>query len=61
VRPDYVIEVRRSVLEEEDGPMLVHGLKGMHERPILVPREAALQPDRERLEQRYASFLHSGG
>jgi putative restriction endonuclease len=61
VRPDYVIEVRRSVLDEEDGPMLVHGLKGMHERPILLPRESSLQPDRDRLEQRYALFLRSGG
>jgi putative restriction endonuclease len=61
VRPDYVIEVRRSVLEEEDGPMLLHGLKGMHERPILLPREMVLRPDRDRLEQRYAAFLQSPG
>ncbi len=56
VRPDYSIEVRRSILEEEDGPMLLHGLKGMHDRPIFLPREAALQPDRDRLEERYAAF-----
>jgi putative restriction endonuclease len=56
VRPDYVIEVRRSILEEEDGPMLLHGLKGMHGIPIYVPREASLQPDRSRLEERYAAF-----
>jgi putative restriction endonuclease len=29
VRPDYVIEVRQSILDEEDGPMLRHGLQGM--------------------------------
>ena len=57
VRPDYVIEVRRSILEEEDGPMLLHGLKGMHGAPIYVPREASLQPDRVRLEARYAAFV----
>jgi putative restriction endonuclease len=56
VRPDYRIEVRRSILEEEDGPMLLHGLKGMHDRPIYLPREASLQPDRNRLEERYAAF-----
>jgi putative restriction endonuclease len=56
VRPDYVIEVRRSILEEEDGPMLLHGLKEMHERQIIVPRDVSLQPDRERLQQRYAEF-----
>lgn len=56
VRPDYTIEVRRSILEEEDGPMLLHGLKGMHDQPIYLPREASLQPDRDRLEERYAAF-----
>ena len=29
VNPDYIIHVRRDVLEEEDGPMLQHGLKGI--------------------------------
>ena len=57
VRPDYVIEVRRSILNEEDGPMLLHGLKGMHEQPIYLPRETSLQPDRDRLAERYTEFL----
>jgi putative restriction endonuclease len=26
IRPDYLIEVRKDVLEEEDGPVLLHGL-----------------------------------
>ena len=39
--------------------MLLHGLKGMHGTSIYVPREASLQPDRERLEERYASFLQN--
>ena len=59
VRPDYVIEVRRSILEEEDGPMLLHGLKGMHGTQIYVPREASLQPDRSRLEERHAAFVRA--
>jgi putative restriction endonuclease len=29
VTPDYSIQVRASVLEEEDGPILEHGLKGI--------------------------------
>lgn len=61
VRPDYVIEVRRSILEEEDGPMLLHGLKGMHGSQIYVPREISLQPDRDRLEERYAAFRQATG
>jgi putative restriction endonuclease len=59
VRPDYTIEVRRSILEEQDGPMLLHGLKGMHDQPIYLPREASLQPDRNRLEERYAAFVEA--
>lgn len=61
VRPDYVIEVRRSILEEEDGPMLLHGLKEMHQRPIIIPRETYLQPDRDRLAVRYAEFQDLAG
>jgi putative restriction endonuclease len=56
VRPDYRIEVRASVLLEEDGPMLLHGLKEMHEHQILLPSQVALQPDRERLAVRYQAF-----
>lgn len=56
VRPDYLIEVRRSILDEHDGPMLVHGLKEMHLRQIYVPPSPNLQPDRERLAQRYEAF-----
>ena len=59
VRPDYTIEVRQSILDEEDGPMLLHGLKGMHDRPLYLPREVSLQPDRDRLAERYALFLQS--
>ncbi len=61
VRPDYTIEVRRSILEESDGPMLLHGLKGMHDQRIYLPREVSLQPDRDRLEERYAAFKASVG
>lgn len=56
VRPDYVVEVRASVLDEVDGPMLLHGLKEMHRRPIALPRVAELRPDRWRLEERYELF-----
>ncbi len=59
VRPDYRIEVRQSILDEEDGPMLLHGLKEMHHRQILVPRAVSLQPDRDRLARRYQAFRDS--
>lgn len=61
VRPDYTIEVRRSILDEEDGPMLLHGLKGMHRQPIYLPRETGLRPDVDRLAERYAAFQGAAG
>lgn len=56
VRPDYVIVVRRSILDETDGPMLLHGLKGINEQRIQLPGVLALRPDPVRLEQRYDAF-----
>ena len=38
IRPDYVIEVRPSVLTESDGPMLVVGLQQIHGQRIHLPR-----------------------
>ncbi len=60
VRPDYRIEVRRAILDEDDGPMLLHGLQGMHEQRILLPRSRELYPDPERLERRYRRFREAG-
>lgn len=60
VTPDCVIEVRPSILEEEDGPMLLHGLKEMHGKGIRVPRDRRLHPDRDRLEWRYKRFREAG-
>lgn len=60
VRPDYIIEVRRDVLEEEDGPMLLHGLKGLHEQRIILPRSKELYPDPDRLDRRFKAFRRAG-
>jgi len=59
VRPDYTIEIRQSILEENDGPMLLVGLKQMHDQPIQLPRSGVDRPDRDRLEQRYQRFLRA--
>jgi putative restriction endonuclease len=59
VTPDYRVEVRIDVLEEIDGPMLKHGLQGFHDQPLWLPTRKSLQPDRQRLEQRYALFRHA--
>lgn len=56
ITPDYSIEVRRDVLEEEDGPMLQHGLKLLHSQKIILPASKSNWPDQELLEQRYQRF-----
>jgi putative restriction endonuclease len=56
VRADYKIELRRDLLDEHDGPMLIHGLQGFHNQALFVPRAPRLRPSREFLEERYALF-----
>lgn len=60
IRPDYVIEVRSDILREDDGPMLRHGLQGLHGKPILLPRTKSRRPSADRLEVRYGRFLEAG-
>jgi putative restriction endonuclease len=59
IRPDYVIEVRPSILAEHDGPMLIVGLQQIHDQRIYVPRRPPDRPDPARLERRYAEFLRA--
>jgi putative restriction endonuclease len=59
IRPDHVIEVRRDLLDEIDGPMLVHGLQGFDRRQIIVPRPADLRPNPVFLEERYELFRNA--
>ena len=60
IRPDYTVEVQRSVLEETDGPMLKHGLQGAHNQRIWTPRSVEKKPNRDLLERRYERFLKAG-
>jgi putative restriction endonuclease len=57
VNPDYIIHVRRDVLEEIDGPMLKHGLQGLDGVKIQVPRDLKLKPDKDLLSRRFQRFL----
>ena len=56
IRPDYVVEVHPRVLAEADGPMLRHGLQGLHNSPLALPRRPNDYPDPGRLEDRYQQF-----
>lgn len=60
IRPDLEIEIRRDVLEETDGPMLIHGLQGFQGAKLIVPGRAELKPNREFLEERYERFRDAG-
>jgi putative restriction endonuclease len=56
VTTDYGIEVRPSILEEEDGPMLEHGLKGLQGVVIQLPTRAPEQSDRDALAVHFEKF-----
>jgi putative restriction endonuclease len=56
VSPDYMVHVSRSLLDDDDGPML-NLLKGFHKVPLHVPVRKRDLPDRERLKIRFERFL----
>jgi putative restriction endonuclease len=56
IRPDYTVEVRRSILDEHDGPMLRHGLQGLHGTRVWHPTSPAHRPDPDLLARRYERF-----
>lgn len=59
VTPDYVIHVREDILEEEDGPVLQHGLKGLHKTKLILPNSKSNYPSRDALEWRYNRFTRA--
>ncbi|OGF63683.1 MAG: hypothetical protein A2Y62_02225 [Candidatus Fischerbacteria bacterium RBG_13_37_8] len=56
VKMDYIMEVRRDILEEPDGPMHELALRDMHGKRIILPRERNLWPNHVLLEKRYEQF-----
>jgi putative restriction endonuclease len=60
IRPDYSVEVRTDVLNEQDGPTLKHALQELHGENLIVPRRTAFQPDRFLLEERFDRFQRAG-
>ena len=61
IRPDGIIEVRRDILLEEDGPMLLHGLKRLHGIRLYAPYKTEDRPDPALLQVRYDRFLEARG
>lgn len=56
ITPDYSVEVNEKVLEEKDGPMLLHGLQGFHGKKLVLPSSKRDWPKQEFLEERYQHF-----
>ena len=56
VRPDLVVEVRRDILDEKDGPMLRYGLQETAGVELLVPASSNQRPRADFLEERYRLF-----
>ena len=59
VTPDYTFRVREDVLEEEDGPVLQHGLKGLHNTRLILSSAKHHYPNRDALEWRYSQFVRA--
>ena len=53
---DYSIALRADILEEDDGPMLQHGLKALHGVRLQLPRRVLDRPDPARLRRHWAKF-----
>lgn len=60
IRPDHVIEVRRDILDEIDGPMLRHGLQEIAGATLHLPREDRHHPRADFLAERYQRFRKVG-
>jgi putative restriction endonuclease len=56
LRPDYILEVRQDLLDEEDGPTLA-GIQSLQGTKILLPTALSERPDPALLASRYRSFL----
>jgi len=57
INPDYIIKVRKDILEEIDGPMLKYGIQSLENQAIYLPYNKNNWPDKFRLEERFDLFL----
>jgi putative restriction endonuclease len=56
IDPDARIHVREDILREVDGPMLKHGIQGVANTRLILPRKAELRPNRDFLAERFERF-----
>jgi putative restriction endonuclease len=60
ITPDYHVQVRSDVLDENDGPMLLHGLKNLSGQKIILPKSSQSFPSVELLEKKFEQFRRAG-
>jgi putative restriction endonuclease len=60
ITPDYHVQVRLDVLNENDGPMLLHGLKNLSGQKIILPKSSQSFPSVELLEKKFEQFRRAG-
>jgi putative restriction endonuclease len=57
INPDgYRVAVRQDILEEVDGPMLLHGIQEMDGAQIYLPRSREKRPDLDALARQWTKF-----
>lgn len=60
VSPDLRAKIRSDILDEIDGPLLEHGLRGLHGQPLrVVPSAKKDRPDRGLSIIHYQGFTAS--
>ncbi len=59
VTPDYEVRINQRLLDEIDGPMLLHGLQEMHGTRIHEPKRSADKPAKDRLAVRFEEFSNA--
>jgi putative restriction endonuclease len=57
IDPDARVHVREDILHEKDGPMLRHGLQGVANTKLILPRKIELRPNPDFLAERFDQFL----
>lgn len=56
IRPDRIVIVRHDLLLESDGPMLRHGLQGVHMTSINIPKRKLDWPSEALLDSKFQAF-----
>lgn len=60
INPDCVIDIRRDILEEKDGPMLKYGLQEILGQTIRTPKLTDWKPSRDLLAIRFEEYRKAG-